>query len=467
MKIKLTKNQVLNFTFSFFFNILNVFFLLLTNFILPILLKFNFNDFGYFQLYLLFVSFSGLFHFGILDGAMIVFTSKSYREDFPKFYFPIVVRLILIEIFIFLILLIISTVIYSGIFRSVFQFSILNLVILIPKAAFLTYFNIQKRLDIYYMFEILQKIIFLSGFLFLYLVTRLNFNFFYLIILDLTSKLIPLFVAFTFLFKKFIGLGFRSTFNFELFKQNLFVGFPIMISSIINISSISIIKFIFAGLFSIDLFSNFTILFGISNFVFLVFNFFYLYFVPLFRSTSILEPKKVYFLLKGIISLVLLFSFLFYDYFVYIFSLFFSDSFVFLDYLFFIFPFLLFGILYNVATNIYVAMTMKQNLSLKVNFFVFFLEVLFFFIGIYFFNYIEYYFIVIVFSLFLKFFLNELIVSFDYFKTNFYESILLFFTAFSFLLFKLNILEFEFFLIGFFLYALSFFVSIRRFNLFL
>ena len=178
MKIKLTKNQVLNFTFSFFFNILNVFFLLLTNFILPILLKFNFNDFGYFQLYLLFVSFSGLFHFGILDGAMIVFTSKSYREDFPKFYFPIVVRLILIEIFIFLILLIISTVIYSGIFRSVFQFSILNLVILIPKAAFLTYFNIQKRLDIYYMFEILQKIIFLSGFLFLYLVTRLNFNFF-------------------------------------------------------------------------------------------------------------------------------------------------------------------------------------------------------------------------------------------------------------------------------------------------
>jgi hypothetical protein len=140
---------------------------------------------------------------------------------------------------------------------------------------------------------------------------------------------------------------------------------------------------------------------------------------------------------------------------------------VFLDYLFFIFPFLLFGILYNVATNIYVAMTMKQNLSLKVNFFVFFLEVLFFFIGIYFFNYIEYYFIVIVFSLFLKFFLNELIVSFDYFKTNFYESILLFFTAFSFLLFKLNIFEFEFFLIGFFLYALSFFVSMRRFNLFL
>ncbi len=454
-----TRKNIFNIIYSFLLNIFSITLLLLTNFMLPILLQNNLDVFGFFQLYLLFVSFSGFFHFGILDGALIVYTSKTYKNSLQKFYFPIISSLTLIEILVSSFLIFFSLFIKSDTFRLIFQFSIINLLILIPKAALLTYFQILKRLEIFYMFELIQKLSFLIGFFLFFYINPNNLGFIELIFLDLISKFIPLAILFITQLKLILKYSFIKTNFFILILESFKVGFPIMINSIIGLSTISIIKFIFASFFSIDLFSNLTILFSFSNLIFLLLNFFYLYFVPILRGNSNLEPKKVYFLLKNGFSIFLLFFFFLYDFFVIVINYFFSESFIFIDYLYFIFPYILFGVIYNIATSVYIAVTMSQKKSLLINLIVFLFEIILLVIGIFFTTKLEYFLFISVFSIFLKVVLSEIFLSPELAKYNLQESIALFFVFIFFLLYHLQYLSYIYFLFFLFIYFIFVFIG--------
>ena len=51
---------------------------ILLGFVLPMLL--SVDDYGYYKLYTLYFSYSGLLHFGFIDGILLVFAGKDYEE---------------------------------------------------------------------------------------------------------------------------------------------------------------------------------------------------------------------------------------------------------------------------------------------------------------------------------------------------------------------------------------------------
>lgn len=138
-------------------------------------------QYAHWQTYLLYVSYVGLLHFGLLDGIVLKYSQYDYEELDKKamkvYFFFLLFQLICFSIS----LLLVNSFFFNGISKQIFYFLVISLITknLLTFVSYL--FQITNRIYRYAYLIIVQKIFFLGSCIFLLLIGNKSFYLFCII----------------------------------------------------------------------------------------------------------------------------------------------------------------------------------------------------------------------------------------------------------------------------------------------
>lgn len=218
------------------------------------------NEFGYWQLYLFYSSYVGVFALGFNDGIYLKYGSYEY-EDLPHKRLRSSIRIHLLILLFFLLL--VST--YALFIRdSQKQFVLIlvsfNIFILGVNGVFIYILQITNRMKKYSLFSVLPKLIFIVGILLLISLNFANFEFF--VLLDFIAKSIVVILMVLTCCNLWFGdnVGFSEAFN--EYRENVTVGIRLMLAQLMGMLVLGIGRFIVEWLGNIEDFAYYS--FGIT-----------------------------------------------------------------------------------------------------------------------------------------------------------------------------------------------------------
>lgn len=244
----------------------NVISLLSNALLLFILPKFlNENGYGFYNLYLFYISYIGIFHFGLVDGAYLRYGGMFY-DDLDK-------RLIKGQLYFLTAIEIFITIVISlfGILSSqdrdrffIIATAALNCLVYLPRSFLQYILQATGKIKIYAKNYILERILFLVLVILLLLLFHWN-NYKYLIVADLFVKfLTTIFFVFSckdLLSDKICGIG-------KIFAEvleNCKVGFFLLFANISGILIIGFIRFVIEKKWDIAMFGKISLSLTICN----------------------------------------------------------------------------------------------------------------------------------------------------------------------------------------------------------
>ncbi|CAI3398749.1 membrane protein [Enterococcus cecorum] len=177
---------------------------LLTSLILNLIIPKYISEvqYAHWQTYLLYVSYVGLLHFGLLDGIVLKYSQYDYEEldkrTMKDYFFLLLCQLICFSIS----LLLVNTFFFSGTSKQIFYFIVISLITknLLTFVSYL--FQITNRIYRYAYLIIVQKIFFLGSSILLLLIG--NKSFYLFCIIDI--------------FTDVVGITYGIINNIEIFK---------------------------------------------------------------------------------------------------------------------------------------------------------------------------------------------------------------------------------------------------------
>lgn len=250
--------SIKNFKYVFFSQILVLIFGIINALVIPVIL--SVRDFGYWQIYMFYSSYVGIFALGFNDGIYLRYGSYEYTE-LPYKRLRTTIRLHII------ILIIFSALVY---FYSWFiedtnkQFVLwivcLNIIVLGINGVFIYVLQITNKMKQYSFFSILPKLILMLA-LILYLLFKIN-RFEYFIIIDLIAKIIV--VAGMILSCKELWFGKNCNIKVAVdeYRENVTVGVQLMLAQFMGMLVLGISRFIVEWLGNIEDFAYYS--FGVT-----------------------------------------------------------------------------------------------------------------------------------------------------------------------------------------------------------
>lgn len=223
------KNLLKNLSYTFIANIISLVISLLVTLFLPKII--GENDFGYWQLYLFYISYAGILHIGICDGIYLRYGGQSYeslnKEKLKSQFISLVIFLFVISFF---------TIGFTWFFDAssdntlIMIFVLVGSVIHVIKTFFLLILQTTSRLKDYSLITIIDRLVFVATLVIIILFY--NNNYVYLIYTDILGKLVSLAFA---LYSCSDILFTRSTKVKESIKElilNLKAGFPLLVAGL-------------------------------------------------------------------------------------------------------------------------------------------------------------------------------------------------------------------------------------------
>ncbi len=323
-------------------------------------------QYAYWQIYVLYVGYVGVLHFGLLDGLVLRYSKYDYEElEKEKLRSQLIILLIFTSVMAILTALVFMLAVDEP----------NNIIFLLVAVGIIT-----KNLVTYgsYMFQITNRI---NKYVFLIIAQRLTYGIFVAVLLalkvndfywyciaDLCGDLIGIVIGIIFNKELFFGkpTGLKSSFG-EL-KTNISSGIILMMANWSAMLMIGSAKMIIQWHWDELLFGKVSFAFSVSN-IFLVFV--SAVSVVLFPSLQRIEPEKLPSMYKGIrniLSPVLFFLMIFYFVGCWILNLWlpkYSSSLVYLGILL---PIIIFSSKVSLLTNNYLKVYRKEKLMLLANF---------------------------------------------------------------------------------------------------
>ena len=235
------KEILKNFTYVFFSQAISLLISLIMSFILPRLL--NIEGFGYWQYFLLLISYVGFFHFGLIDGIYLRYSGRDYS----------LVNKQLLNSQMWLLFFLQLVIVFSVIMYTLNLNTDLNKkYIIIAAVLFLLLANISSffgiifqsfnKLKVYAFATVLDKFIFIFSLIFLIFSKIENFK--YYIIFYIISRILGLIYSIYqgkgIIFAKVISLKSAVV----EFKENISVGVLVMLSNIFGILILGVGRFV-------------------------------------------------------------------------------------------------------------------------------------------------------------------------------------------------------------------------------
>jgi len=158
---------------------------ILLTFLLPKII--GINHFGYWQVYVFYTSYVGLFQLGFNDGIYLKYGGYNYNELQPKVFNPLFFMLLISQVVFSVIIIYVVTITEDDSFKRIaLIFTSANILVLGTNAFFVMINQITGRFKQYSYMIILEKIIVIGGLFLLFYFKTLDF--YSLIIMDFSAK---------------------------------------------------------------------------------------------------------------------------------------------------------------------------------------------------------------------------------------------------------------------------------------
>ena len=292
------KSFAKNVSYSLIANIVNLVVSSVTAILIPVFLKEHIEDYGYYQIYLFYISYIGFFHFGLCDGFLLRNAGKTSDEldrESTSFQFWILSSLEWIISFLLCFILLVlkseRNFMYIGIAFG------LNLLIFIPRnyvSNLLQAVNLHKNNSL---ITIIGRVAFLL--IVIFLLFNGVTNFVYYIAADLLGKVLALLYGLLTCRK----LIFRKVeFNKNNWKEltlNLKSGIKITLAGISSLVITGVVKFSIQSIWDVETYGIISFVLTLSN---LVLSFVTAVSIVLFPSLKLVEEdtqKKLYNVIKN------------------------------------------------------------------------------------------------------------------------------------------------------------------------
>lgn len=265
------------------------------------------EEYGYYQLYLFYVSYVGFLHFGWCDGIYLQYGGQHYSDlDKSKFkgqLYSLVISQIIISL-IFGIAVTISDI--TPLQKElVIYFTILNILILNVRTFIVYVLQATNRMKDYSVVTISDRLIFVILVLILLVLGVKSVTPY--IVADVLSKFISLVIAVSKVKEiSSITSVYKPAWNFDESKQNILIGINLMFANIASTLIIGIVRFGIQNHWNIATFGKISLALSVSNMLMVFINAISLAIFPLLKRVSNEKYSEIYPYLRTFIMPVVL-----------------------------------------------------------------------------------------------------------------------------------------------------------------
>lgn len=364
MTIKLSKLSRSNLRHSAISQFVIIAFGIIRALIIPVLL--GVSEFGYWQIYLLYAGFVGIFSFGFNDGIYLRYGGKQ-KGELPwellrgafVFYF---LGLFFISILFFIALGYINV---SPDKAVSFSYVIINIGLMGFSSLFLFIFQTTNQIKKYSIYMLVDKLFFVLLLFSVYLYSDVNFE--YLMIIDCFSKLLLIVVMSIDCRKDLFGKISTFLLSLQEFCENISVGIKLMLANLASMLVINMSRFFVEQYYTLEEFSAFSFGITLTNLVLMAMNGIAVVIYPALRRIPEEMYQEIYSELTDAVTLFLFFSlFAYYPIYYFVFNVM-PDYKEVLSYFNILFVLSLLQIKMNLVVNTFYKVLREEKALLKAN----------------------------------------------------------------------------------------------------
>ena len=366
--IKIIKNM----SYAFLANIISILITTIITFFLPKII--SVQDYSYWQLYMFYISYACFFHLGWIDGIYLRYAGKKYEDLDSKTFSSQFWMINILELFLTILLtlfVLTSTIDDKSI---ILLFSILNLLLMIPKNFVQLILQTTNRIQEYSISILSEKILYI---VFISLTLFLGIrSFIPIIIAEILSKVIALLINLKFINNIVLTRPKINKCSFIEAQKNISSGSKLMIANTASMLILGVIKLGIERNWDIVTFGKISLAISMSNILITFINVASVVVFPAIKQIDRSKLASIYTKIRFILMVILFGLLAFYFPGKIVLQIWlpnYSDSIKFMAY---IFPLCIFDSKVSILINTYLKALRKEKIMLLVNIGCVFLSVL-------------------------------------------------------------------------------------------
>lgn len=295
-------NKVRDFTYTLVANLLNFAIGIITGFLLPKFLLVD--DYGYLRIFTFYISYVGFMHFGFIDGIFIRYGSYDYNE-LPKAKFRAYFKFLAIFQSAIMVLIMLGITLFNkdAVRSSIMYFVVINMLIMNLTTFFAFIHQFTKQFKLFSLNLILTKLLYVLGCLSLFYVQIYSYTPY--IILQTVVNLIILSIYIYYDRDIVFGKAEELRSNSQDIKENVRVGFFVMIGNFMNIIIIGIDRIFIDKLFTVTDFAMYSFAYSIISLFYILLNSLNTVMYPYLIRTDKNKLSDIYGTIKISVSIVI------------------------------------------------------------------------------------------------------------------------------------------------------------------
>jgi O-antigen/teichoic acid export membrane protein len=364
MTTKLSKLSLSNLKHSVISQFIIIIFGVIRALIIPVLL--GVTEFGYWQIYLLYAGFVGVFSFGFNDGIYLRYGGKQ-KDELPwellrgsfVFYFLALFSISLLFV------IALSYINLSPDKAISFSYVIVNIGLMGFSSLFLFLFQTTNQIKKYSIYMLVDKFFFVLILLSVYLYSDVSFK--YLMIIDCFSKFLLIIVMSIDCRKDLFGKISTVLLSLQEFYKNIGVGIKLMLANLASMLVMNMSRFFVEQYYTLEEFSAFSFGITLTNLVLMAMNGIVVVIYPALRRIPAEKYHMIYSELTDVVTIFLFFSlFAYYPIYYFVFNVM-PDYKEVLSYFNILFVLSLLQIKMNLVVNTFYKVLREEKALLKAN----------------------------------------------------------------------------------------------------
>lgn len=292
-----------NFSYTILSNLISLVVSILVVLIVPKLI--GVEEYGYWQIYLFYVSYVGFLHFGWNDGVYLRYGGEEYSELDKRLFYSQFYTLLFFQVIIAFVLLFLARHFANGNDR-LFVLQMVSVCLVLTNVRYMLLFILQatNRIKEYALITILERVFYLT-IIFVLLIFG-NRDYRLMIVADLIGKSISLTYA-MFTCKEIVFNKMSSFyFTFPETLENINVGIKLMFANIASMLIIGIVRFGIERTWDVTTFGKVSLTLSISNMMMIFINALGIIMFPILRRTSRERLSNIYSTMRDFLMVLLL-----------------------------------------------------------------------------------------------------------------------------------------------------------------
>lgn len=345
----------------------NLLSLIITSIVIIVVPRFlGIEEYGYFQLYIFYSTYTALLHFGWIDGIYLRFGGAKYEDLDKDSFYSQFWMLLLLQVIFLVITFIFSTMIENDINRVfIFRMMIASSTIVIPKGFLQYILQATNRILEYSQLILIEKFSF--GMMILVSVLIGLENFHVLVTIDVFSKFLALLLS-IYHCKDLVFRPLKNfSFDFREAKVNIVTGINLLFAFISGSLIIGIVRFAIESYWNVETFGRISLTLNVSSLFMIFINSLSIIMFPVLRRVNPSKLRNVYNALRVLLLNLLLGLLISYFPMQWLLKLWLPKYTESLDFMLLLFPIMIFEGKINLLVNTYFKTLRKEKVILKIN----------------------------------------------------------------------------------------------------